>query len=80
MEQEKKNFEASLARLEELVRALEGGSLTLDESLALYEEGVGLVRACTEELDRAEAKIKILKESPDGSIKAAEFSADRTEA
>lgn len=80
MEQEKKSFEASLARLEELVRALESGALTLDESLKLYEEGVGLVRACNEELDRTEAKIKILKESPDGAIKAADFTSEVTEA
>lgn len=38
-------FEKSIARLEEIVRALDDGSAPLDESLKLFEEGVGLVRA-----------------------------------
>ncbi len=53
-------FEKSIARLEEIVRALDDGSAPLDESLKLFEEGVGLVRACTEKLDSAEQKVKIL--------------------
>ena len=53
-------FEKSIARLEEIVRALDDGSAPLDESLKLFEEGVGLVRACTEMLDSAEQKVKIL--------------------
>ena len=44
METEKLTFEAAIARLEEIVRALESGSAPLDESLALFEEGVGLVK------------------------------------
>ena len=61
-ETRKKNvgFEKSIARLEEIVRALDDGSAPLDESLKLFEEGVGLVRACTEKLDSAEQKVKIL--------------------
>lgn len=76
---EKKSFEESLARLEEVVRLLESGSLTLDESLKLYEEGVGLIRASYEELDRTEAKIKILQSTSDGSIKAFDFSSEKTD-
>lgn len=57
---EGKTFEEALARLEELVRALENGAQGLDDSLALFEEGVSLVRFCTEKLDTAEQRVKIL--------------------
>ena len=64
----KLNFEESLARLEEIVRALENGEKSLDDSMKLYEEGVRLIRVCSSELDSAEAKIKILKETLSGEI------------
>ena len=53
-------FEPSIHRLEEIVRALEGGSLTLEESLALFEEGVGLSRRCLSILNAAERKVEKL--------------------
>ena len=53
-------FEQALARLEEIVRALDGGEAPLDESLALFEEGVSLVKLCSEKLDKAEQTVKIL--------------------
>lgn len=59
-------FEAALARLEELVRKLEEGGATLDESLAAFEEGIGLVRLCTEKLNAAEQKVKVLIETESG--------------
>ena len=52
-----KSFEESVGRLEEIVRMLENGTATLDESLKLYEEGIALVRACNKQLDNAEKKI-----------------------
>ncbi|MBR0302219.1 MAG: exodeoxyribonuclease VII small subunit [Clostridia bacterium] len=55
-------FEAALARLEEIVASLERGKCELDESLSLFEEGVSLVKLCTEKLDGAEQKIRILTE------------------
>ena len=61
-ERKKKTFESSLARLEEIVRAMESGDAMLDESLALYEEGVKLVKFCTKTLDAAEQKVM----RPDG--------------
>ena len=60
------SFETALARLEELVRTLESGEKGLDESLALFEEGVSLVRFCSERLDTAEQKVKILIKDTDG--------------
>ena len=52
-------FESALVRLEEITRLLEAGSAALDESLALFEEGVRLVRFCNEKLD--DAKLKVLR-------------------
>lgn len=60
------NFEEALARLEQIVRALESGSAPLDESLSLFEEGVGLVRLCNSKLADAEQKIKILVTTDQG--------------
>ncbi len=53
-------FESASARLEEIVKILEQGNSSLDESLKLYEEGVLLVRFCNDSLDNAEKKIKML--------------------
>ena len=57
---EEMTFETALSRLETLVRALETGESGLDESLTLFEEGIGLVKYCTAKLDEAEQKVKIL--------------------
>lgn len=66
-------FEAALARLEEIVRALDSGSAPLDESLALFEEGVHLVKLCSEKLDSAEQKVKILVRGEDGGTELRDF-------
>lgn len=63
--EEKKSFEQGLARLDEIVASLEKDSVPLDELMALYEEGVGLLRSCNEQLDRAEQKVKILRMAPE---------------
>ncbi len=55
-----KTFEQNLKRLEEIVGLLESSEAELDKSLALFEEGTALVRACTKELDEAQAKITVL--------------------
>lgn len=73
MAKKEMSFEASMERLEEVLRLLEDGSASLDDSLALYEEGIGLVRACTDRLDRAEQKIKILQMQEDGNVALADF-------
>ena len=69
----KLNFEASMERLEEIVRMLESGSEGLDSSLKLYQEGIELVRACSERLDQAEQVVKLLQVKPDGSLAETEF-------
>ena len=60
-------FEASLERLEEIVKTLEEGDLPLDESLRLFEEGVGLTRTCAARLDEAERRIEVLGRGADGA-------------
>lgn len=57
-------FEQALERLETIVEELESGSLTLEESLARYEEGVRLSRRLTTSLDQAEKRIERLVEEP----------------
>lgn len=66
-------FEAASARLEEIVKMLEKGNLSLDESLSLYEEGVGLVRFCNGALENAERKIKVLAKGENGTMIEKDF-------
>lgn len=70
---EKMTFEKALARLEEIVRSMESGSAPLDASLSLFEEGVGLVKFCTGELDKAEQKVKILQKGANGEVTETDF-------
>jgi exodeoxyribonuclease VII small subunit len=60
-------FEAAMARLEEIVHALEAGNLSLDESLRVFEEGTGLLRFCTRRLEAAERRIEILLQDDGGT-------------
>ncbi|HEX8362262.1 MAG TPA: exodeoxyribonuclease VII small subunit [Longimicrobium sp.] len=60
------NFEGTLERLGEIVEQLEGDGLELDESLALFEEGVRLLRRAESTLDGAEERIRLLVEDRDG--------------
>ena len=70
---EKTTFEAALARLEEIVKQMESGTAPLDKSLALFEEGVKLVKFCTSELDTAEQKVKKLTKGADGEVTSSDF-------
>lgn len=69
------SFEEAMTRLEEIVQALESGDEGLDQSLKLYEEGIGLVRTCTDRLERAEQTVKMLQMKTDGSITEVDFKA-----
>lgn len=64
MEEKKVNFETRLSRLNEIVTKIEGETLPLDETLALYEEGQKLIKELSKELDDAENKVKELLETP----------------
>lgn len=54
------HFEQSITELEEIVRQLEKGELTLEDSLKQFEKGIGLARRCQNVLNQAEQKIEIL--------------------
>ena len=67
------NFEDSLKKLETIVAQLEQGELPLEDSLKLFEEGVGLSALCKQELDSAEGKVQMLVKQRDGSQKLEPF-------
>ena len=60
------DFEKALAELEGIVKQLEAGNLALDKSLALFERGVQLARACKEKLAEAELKVSQLVKDKEG--------------
>jgi exodeoxyribonuclease VII small subunit len=64
-----KDFEAAIAELEEIVRKLETGDLSLEASLELYERGVTLSRFCHARLEDVERRIEVLNER--GELKPA---------
>lgn len=63
----KMNFEASMERLEQIVRAMERGDVPLEESLKLFQEGTELVRSCAKLLDDAQMQIQTVMTAADGS-------------
>ena len=66
------SFEQALARLEQIVKALEGGNVPLEDLMKLFDEGTALVKFCTARLDKAEEKVRILQ-NKDGILTAEEF-------
>ncbi|MGD0891952.1 MAG: exodeoxyribonuclease VII small subunit [Terracidiphilus sp.] len=72
------SFEESLKKLETIVEKLEQGDLALEDSLKLFEEGVGLSATCKKELDAAEGKVQILIKQRDGSLKAEPFPTEKS--
>ena len=59
-------FEASMQRLEQIVRSMEKGDVELEESLRLFQEGTELIRNCGKLLDDAELQVKKIMTAPDG--------------
>ena len=62
------DLEAAMKRLDKITEELSREGIGLEESLALYEEGVKLVRLCNKKLDETERRIKILRMSADGEM------------
>ena len=73
MNQNNMTFEASMTRLEQIVRTMERGDVPLEESLKLFQEGTELVRSCGKLLDEAELQVKKIMTAPDGSPVEEEF-------
>ena len=72
-------FEDALQRLEQIVDQLEAGNLPLEESLKIFEEGVGLARRCAKYLDEAEKRIELLTKDESGLLKTESFPMDEDE-
>ena len=64
----KDKFEEALGRLEDVVRKMEAGDMTLEESLKAFEEGIKLARLCSRKLDEAERRVEILLKQEEGLI------------
>ena len=67
------DFETALKRLEEIVKKLESGDLTLDASLELFEEGIQLSRLCHLKLGQAERRAEILLKNNQGEQQTVPF-------
>ena len=77
MNPENITFEASMTRLEQIVRAMERGDVPLEESLKLFQEGTELVRSCQKILDDAQLQVKKIMTAPDGSPVEEDFQDDQ---
>lgn len=73
MNEKAMTFEASMQRLEQIVRAMERGDAPLEESLNLFREGTELIQACGKMLDEAELQVKKILVQPDGTPSEEEF-------
>ncbi len=73
MNEKNQSFEQNMARLEQIVRAMERGDVALEESLKLFQEGTELVRSCSKLLDEAQLQVKKIMTAPDGSPVEEEF-------
>ena len=74
-----KKFEEAMERLEQIVETLESGDLPLDESLKIFEEGMGLVNFCTKKLEEAEQKVTILIKESEGKWAQQPFATEEKE-
>ena len=73
------NFEETVRELEQVVRRLESGELSLDDSLKAFEQGVQLARSCEDKLTQAKSKVEMLVKQA-GETKLQPFSPDDMEA
>jgi exodeoxyribonuclease VII small subunit len=63
-----RRFESVLEELESVVEQLESGNLSLEDSLAAFEKGVGLVKDCNQRLDEVEKRIELLIRDKEGRL------------
>ena len=70
-EEKKLKFEQALAKLEQIVSEIEEGKVPLEESIAKYAEGIGLVQHCRKILDAAEQKIQLLAKGEGAALEPA---------
>ncbi|WP_242112229.1 exodeoxyribonuclease VII small subunit [Luteimonas aquatica] len=72
------DFETSLEALEQLVEKMEHGEMSLEQSLAAYERGVGLYRRCQQALEQAELRVRLLSD-PENPAAAEAFGTPRAD-
>ena len=72
-------FEEALQKLETIVKRLEEGNLSLEDSLKAFEEGIRLSRFCSKKLDEAEKKVEILLKDSEGRLIPKPFSIEEEE-
>ena len=70
------DFETALKRLEEIVKKLENGELSLDTALELFEEGIKLSRFCNSKLEQAERRVEIVLKNSSGQPRVVPFEAE----
>lgn len=70
------SFEDALAELESIVRKLEGGQVSLEESIEIYTRGTQLKQLCESKLKSAEARIRKITEGEGGALSAAPLDVD----
>jgi exodeoxyribonuclease VII small subunit len=68
-----KKFETALEDLEQVVEQLDSGELSLEDSLAAFEKGVGLVKFCNDKLNEVEKKVELLVKDKDGKLQLKAF-------
>jgi exodeoxyribonuclease VII small subunit len=66
-------FEEAITDLEQVVEQLESGDLSLEDSLAAFEKGVGLVRYCNQKLSEVEKKVELLVKDKQGHLRLQAF-------
>jgi exodeoxyribonuclease VII small subunit len=72
-DQPNKKFETALEELEQVVEQLESGDLSLEDSLAAFEKGVGLVKLCNQKLTEVEKKVELLLKDKEGKLQLKPF-------
>ena len=72
-DQPNKKFETALEELEQVVEQLESGDLSLEDSLAAFEKGVGLVKFCNQKLTEVEKKVELLVKDKEGKLQLKPF-------
>ena len=68
MSQAKQTFESAFHRLEEILEIMNSDTVTLDDSLKLYEEADNLIRFCSKKLNDAETKVEMLMKNREGDL------------
>jgi exodeoxyribonuclease VII small subunit len=74
----KEKFENALDKLEDIVRKMEAGDMTLEESMKSFEEGIRLIRFCSSKLEETQRRVEMLLGKED-SLKVKRFQEDESE-